>query len=142
MPTRDWRSLLIRLLQHLMRNQSLWAPGGVWSQDVYCIALKFPLRHSRIARSTRSLDAFCCQHGQFFIKAWSTSPATPYAGPTVTPDQEEVYGLVDPATGHPSPVPCLAHFILTTVWGVRPWSDDLGAGVHSEGPPTSRYSPG
>eukprot|EP00928_Gymnodinium_smaydae_P029206 TRINITY_DN22064_c0_g2_i1.p1 TRINITY_DN22064_c0_g2~~TRINITY_DN22064_c0_g2_i1.p1 ORF type:complete len:782 (+),score=110.41 TRINITY_DN22064_c0_g2_i1:42-2387(+) len=24
MPTRDWRSLTIRLLQHLMRNQSLW----------------------------------------------------------------------------------------------------------------------
>ena len=32
MPTRDWRSLSIRLLQHLMRNQSLWVPGGVWSQ--------------------------------------------------------------------------------------------------------------
>ena len=32
MPTRDRRSLSIRLLQHLMRNQSLWVPGGVWSQ--------------------------------------------------------------------------------------------------------------
>ena len=142
MPTRDWRSLTIRLLQHLMRNQILWAPGGVWSQDVYCIALKFPLRHSRIARSNRSLDALFAHMGSFFIKAWSTSPATPYAGPTVTPDQEEVYGLVDLATGHPSPVPCLAHLTLTTVWGVRPGSGHLGAGADSEGPPTSRYSPG
>ena len=31
MPTRDWR-LFLWLRQHLMRNQSLWVPGGVWSQ--------------------------------------------------------------------------------------------------------------
>ena len=97
------------------------------------------------ALEDRSLDSlarlFFRPHGQFFIKAWSTSPATPYAGPTVTPDQEGFYGLVDPSTGHPSPVPCLAHLTLTTVWGVRPGSGHLGAGVHSEGPLTARYSP-
>ena len=32
MPTRDEWTLLIRLHSHLMRNQSLWVPGGVWSQ--------------------------------------------------------------------------------------------------------------
>ncbi|CAN1194064.1 hypothetical protein LINPERHAP1_LOCUS41832 [Linum perenne] len=32
MPTRDRRMLLFGLRRHLMRNQSLWVPGGVWSQ--------------------------------------------------------------------------------------------------------------
>ena len=32
MPARDWRKIILRLLQHLMRNQSIWVPGGVWSQ--------------------------------------------------------------------------------------------------------------
>ncbi|CAL9167608.1 unnamed protein product [Musa hybrid cultivar] len=32
MPTRDRRMLLLGLRRHLMRNQSLWVPGGVWSQ--------------------------------------------------------------------------------------------------------------
>ncbi|KAJ6756882.1 hypothetical protein OIU74_026183 [Salix koriyanagi] len=32
MPTRDWRMLLLGLRQHLMRNQSFWVLGGVWSQ--------------------------------------------------------------------------------------------------------------
>ena len=31
-PTRDQRMLLLGLRWHLMRNQSLWVPGGVWSQ--------------------------------------------------------------------------------------------------------------
>ena len=43
--------------------------------------------------------------------------------------------------GHPSPVPCLAHNTLTTVWGLRPGWGIVGAGVHSEGPLTARYSP-
>ena len=32
MPTRDWQVLHRWLCQHLMRNQSFWVPGGVWSQ--------------------------------------------------------------------------------------------------------------
>ena len=32
MPTRDWRSLSLRFLQHRTRNQSLWVLGGVWLQ--------------------------------------------------------------------------------------------------------------
>ncbi|CAN6473150.1 unnamed protein product [Victoria cruziana] len=32
MPTRDRRMLLLGLRRHLMRNQSFWVPGGVWSQ--------------------------------------------------------------------------------------------------------------
>ena len=32
MPTRDWGMLFSWLHQHLMRNQSLWVLGGVWSQ--------------------------------------------------------------------------------------------------------------
>ena len=33
-PSRDWRSLSMRLLQRLMRNQRLWVPGGVWSKSL------------------------------------------------------------------------------------------------------------
>ena len=35
--------------------------------DGYCIVLKFPLRHSRIARSTRSLDSFFAHMGICFF---------------------------------------------------------------------------
>ena len=31
-PPRDWGSLALWLLQHLMRNQSFWVLGRVWSQ--------------------------------------------------------------------------------------------------------------
>ena len=31
-PTRDGRSFSTRILQHFVRNQSLWVPGGAWSQ--------------------------------------------------------------------------------------------------------------
>ena len=77
MPTRDWRSLSLRLLQHLMRNQSLWAPGGVWSQgwnlkelteghhQEWSLRLNLTHHGETQAYALNTLawvEALCCQH--------------------------------------------------------------------------------